>query len=267
MRKIWILLLLTLLLTGCKTIADIRPDTIVDIPLHPTQAQNLHATQPTEPLTQTPTDQPETLPRPTETEPSTELPTEAEKPGSSSSGGRTGSGTPGKSSGKPKPTDPPIQPTDLSTQPPTQAPTEPPTEAPTAPPAYDPAGYSPGSLDRAVAEAVNAQRQEAGLEPLTLDPRLCAIASVRAWELTLEWSHRRPDGSDGLTVLDQYGYAHSWAGENLQNGGGSGGKIVSRWMSKTTTAGNILSESATVIGVGSYTTADGLTCVAAIFAG
>lgn len=252
------ILLLALMLTGCKTIADIKPDTIVDIPLHPTEAEGPQAAQPTAAPTQPPTDPTETVPGPTGTEPPTQPSTE--KPDDPSPGDRTGSGTPGKGSGRPKATEPPTQPL-------TQAPTEPPTEAPTVPPSYDPAGYLPGSLDRAVAEEVNARRAEAGLEPLTLDPRLCAIASVRAWELTLVWSHCRPDGSDGLTVLDQYGYSHGWAAENLQNGGGSPEMIVDRWMSKKTTAANILSEAASVIGVGSCTSEDGLTCLAVVFAG
>ena len=257
--------MLAVLLAGCKTVADIKPDTIVDIPLHPTQVQS-------EPATEAATGPAETIPRPTETEPPIQAATE--KPDHTSSGGKSGGKTTGKgnSGSEPAATEPPTQPpaelpTQPSTQPPAEVLTEASTEPPTEAPSYDPAGYSPDSRDRAVAEAVNARRQEAGLEPLTLDSRLCAIASVRAYELTLEWSHRRPDGSDGLTVLSQYGYGHSWAGENLFNGAGSGEKIVSRWMSADPTAGNILSEYAAVIGVGSYTTADGLTCVAAIFVG
>lgn len=254
--------LLALALTGCKTIADIKPDTIVEIPLDPTAAE-------TEAVTEIPTaaqtEPTETTPLPTETQPPTEA--ETTKPNSATSGGKTSGGKTGggKTSGgkgntgsKPPATQPP-------TEAPTQPPTEPPTEAPTVPLSYDPAGYCPGDLDRAVADAVNIHRQEAGLEPLPLDPQLCAIASVRAWELSLEWSHRRPDGSDGLTVLSQYGYPHSWAAENLFNGAAGGERIAARWMQSESTAANILSESAAVIGVGSYTSPDGLTCVAAIF--
>lgn len=265
MKKIWMILLLAVTLTGCKTIADIKPDTIVDIPLHPTEVQT------TTEVTTAPT---EAESFPAETEPATEPPTEdaTEKPGSTTSGGRT---TGGKSAGEGKSGSQTPEQTP-ATEPPTQPPTDPPTEAPTEAPtqlpeydpgSYDPSGYTPGSLDRAVADAVNARRTEAGLEPLTLDPRLCAIASVRAYELTLEWSHRRPDGSDGLTVLGQYGYGYGWAAENLFNGGAGGEKIVARWMTADSSAGNILSEAAAAIGVGTYTTADGLTCVAAIFAG
>lgn len=264
MRKFWILLLLALMLTGCKTIADIKPDTIVDIPLHPTEAVSLPTAEPTAAPTQAATAPVETVPQPTQTEPPTEAPTA--KPDNASSGGRSGTKTSGKGDGgsKSEATQPPTQP---PTQAPTDPPTDPPTEAITAPPACDPADYRPGSLDRAVADAVNAQRQEAGLPELTFDSRLCAIASVRAYELSQEWSHRRPDGSDGLTVLDQYGYSYSWAAENLYNGWFSGDEIVARWMTSKSAAGNILSESAALIGVGTYTTADGLTYVAAMFAG
>lgn len=263
MKKILFIICLALALAGCKTITDIKPDTIVDIPLHPTEAATEEATL----MTTAPT---ETQPQPTETVPPTEAVTEApaEKPsGGKTTGSNSGGGkTPGKGNtgSKPAATEPATEP---PTQPPTIPPTEPPTEAPTAPPTYDPSGYSPSGLDRAVADAVNAQRLEAGLEALTFDARLCAIASVRAWELDETWSHTRPDGSDGLTVLGQYGYGYGWAAENLHYGPGGGEKIVERWMRSKGTARNVLSESAAVIGVGSYTAPDGITYVAAIFVG
>ena len=52
MKKI-ILILLVLMLAGCKAVPEIRPDTIVDIPLEPTQAETVleettEATEPTE---------------------------------------------------------------------------------------------------------------------------------------------------------------------------------------------------------------------------
>lgn len=262
MKRICLIFWMLLMLAGCKTIADIKPDTIVDIPLHPTEL-----------VTEAVTEYTETIP-PFEalSSPETEAPTEAatEKPGKPTSGSKPGGKSPGKGStgSKPAATEPPTQPaTQPPTEPPTALPTEPPTEAPTAPPAYDPSGYSACGLDYAVADAVNARRQEAGLGDLTFDARLCAIASLRAYELSLEWSHRRPDGSDGLTVLRQYGYGCGWAAENLHNGAGSGERIVERWMSADSTAGNILSEAASAIGVGSYTTPEGLTFVAAIFTG
>lgn len=213
MKKICIAFVLALLLTGCKAVHEIRPDTIVDIPLNPTQP----ITQPVAETTQPPTDAPTRPPAP-------EVPTD------------TGEPTPGAAI------------------------------TPTMPQSYDPGGYVPGSLDRAVAEAVNAARQEAGLTPLTLDTRLCAIASVRAWECATLLSGIRPDGSAGISVLDEYGYSHVRAGEILYFGAGTAEAMVSRWMRLEDTKEWILTEAA-VIGVGSHTAPDGITYVAALVVG
>ena len=216
------MVLLALVLTGCRVQTDWKPDIIVDIPLNPTE----------------PSDQP-TETAPPETEAPTEMPTEAptEMP--------TTDGSHGECS-------PPR--------------TEPVTEPPEPAMTYDPSGYRAGSLDRAVAEAVNAERQTAGLDALPLDARLSAIASVRARELAVSWSHTRPDGSGWQTVLGQYGYGYARAAENLWFGTGGGTAIVEKWMGSEAHRETILSDH-TAIGVGSYTSPDGVTYVAAIFAG
>lgn len=231
MRKIWIIIALTLILTGCKSAFDIKPDTIVDIPLHPTEEATTEQTEP------------DTVPEETES-----LPTETEPP--------TEESTKPPSSGKTP-----------DAQPPTDPPTEPPTDPPTQPAVYDPSGYVPGSLDRAVADTINTRRQEAGLDTLRFDKRLCAIASVRAREVSTLWSQSRPDGSPGISVLREYGYSYARAGENLYYGAGSAATIVDKWMSAEARRANILMEAATAIGVGSYTSPDGLTYVSVLIAG
>ena len=55
MKKIIPILLVLLLLAGCKIQTDIRPDTIVDIPLEPTEAVT---EAPTEEVTEEPTEAP-----------------------------------------------------------------------------------------------------------------------------------------------------------------------------------------------------------------
>lgn len=262
MKRIWLILLLALLLTGCKTIADFKPDTIVDIPLHPTEDQSEAAAEMTEPLTEMTT---ETEPVTEATEP-TEAQTQPPRNSGSSGGSSSGGKKPGKGSSNSKPpaTEPVTQP---PTQPPTAPPTEPPTETPTAPLAYDPSGYAPKNLDRAVADAVNAKRQEAGLMPLSLDSRLCAIASVRVHEIMQLWSQTRPDGSAGISVLAEYGYGYGCAGENLYFGVAGAGTIVDKWMASEARKNNILMESAAAIGVGSFTDTDGITYVAALIVG
>lgn len=260
------ILLLALALTGCKTIADIKPDTIVDIPLHPTQVQMEEVTEPvteaTEPVTELPT---ETEPAAEVTEPA-EADTQPPKTNTGSGSKPSGSKKPSQGSGSKKPaaTQPP-------TQPPTAAPTQPPTEAPTEattnPPAYDPAGYSPGSLDWTVADLINAQRQAEGLSALQFHNRLCAIASVRAWETAQTWNNTRPDGRSGITVLVEYGYGYSVAAENLYFGPANAAAMVEKWMNSDSRRANILLEAADTIGVGSYTAADGTTFVAVLIVG
>lgn len=258
------LLLPVLLLTGCRTVAEIKPDTIVDIPLHPTEVRSEPVTEITAAATETQPavgiTEPTTVTEPAETTP--EPPRNNGSSGGSSSGGKK----PGKGSSNSKPTatEPPTQP---PTVPPTDPPTEPPTETPTAPLAYDPSGYAPGSMDRAVADTVNAYRLDAGLEALTLNPRLSAIASVRAFEVMQLWSQTRPDGSSGISVLREYGYSYSCAGENLYFGAAGAGTIGDKWMASKVQKNNILMESATTIGVGSFTDEDGITYVAALIVG
>ena len=56
-----------------------------------------------------------------------------------------------------------------------------------------------------VLKLVNAEREKAGISPLTLDAQLCAAASQRAKELVENFAHVRPDGSDIATVLQENG--------------------------------------------------------------
>ena len=250
MKKILLTLMVLLMLTGCKTQTGVKLDAIVDIPMHPSDA----AIETTEPTAQTE--------EPTEAVSDTvETETTTKKNSSTKKNTTTKKDTSTKKENNTQKQE--------DTQPPTEAETEPPTEAETDPPVltYDPTGYSPSGRDRDVAAAVNAQRAAAGLGELALDARLCAIASVRAWEASQLWSNARPDGSGGITVLSEYGYGYSVAAENLYYGGTGGESIVSKWMASDSRKANLLMESATVIGVGSYTTPDGVTYVAALMVG
>lgn len=243
MKKILLTLMVLLMLTGCKTQTGIKLDAIVEIPLNPTEA----AVETTEPATE-----PSTEPVEETTEPA-EAPTEQKTSTKKNT-------TTKKDTAKKEP---------ASKQESTQPPTEAATKAPTEPPVvnYDPTGYSPSGRDRDVAAAVNAQRVAAGLRELTLDSKLCAIASLRAWECSEIWGSTRLDGSSGITVLREYGYGHTVAAENLYYGSAGGEAIVAQWMASNSRKANLLMESATVIGVGSYTTPDGVTFVAALMVG
>ena len=198
-------MVLALLLAGCKTVVEIRPDTIVDIPLNPTQPAEERAPEETEPMTESPT-------RP----PAPEIPTAPE--------------------------------------------TVPPESALPA------QGAVASDLDRAVADAINAFRRENGLPTLTLDPRLCAIASVRAGEIAVFWSDSRPGGADGITVLDEYGYSYDTAAEVLYFGAGRAEDALDQWLA-TAHGREGLTLDAAALGVGVCAAPDGLVYVAALIAG
>lgn len=139
-----------------------------------------------------------------------------------------------------------------------------PTEEGTDP--YDISGYTCGNLEYGILDAVNAGRREAGMPELTLDHRLSAVASVRAYEASGSFSHTRPDGRDFSTVLADYGYGYGHAGENLLqcSDGYSAADMVALWMGSAGHRANILDPEAATLGVGVYRSG-GMVYVAAIF--
>ena len=235
MRKM-IVVLAMLLLTGCKVRTDIKLDTIIDIPQNPVIVATEPATDSTEPE-------------------STEAPTEKKKTESTK-----------KEDTANKKTDTTKKPSTekKETEPVTEAPTQPPTEPPTQ---YDPKAYVSNALDWAVADLVNEQRIQADLEPLTFDEDLAVLAAVRALEVTQKWSHTRPNGTDGLTVLETYGSSWECAGETFYYGPAQPEHVLEKWLMANGEQGIIFLESAAVVGIANITTPDGLTYVAALMTG
>lgn len=295
-REILLALLIMLSLTGCSKNEDpYRVDTVVYIPADPTDApteaaipQETPATEQTEPA---PTEQE----APTETEPeATEAVKETTSTKKSSGSKKTTTSskktnTSGKTETATKATEPPAT-KPAETQPPATeppatkpAPTEPPateppeteppaTEPPatepepTDPPLYDISGYSVGSLETSMKDAINAYRTEAGLGEMSMSSRLCAIASCRGYEISQVWSHTRPDGRSYKTVLSDYGYGGS-ARELLVHvsGSGDGQTIVDQWMCVDSYKELLLGSYSTV-GIGIYR-ANGNTYIACLLVG
>lgn len=305
-REILLALLIMLSLTGCAKNEDpYRVDTVVYIPADPTDApteaaipREIPATEQTEPA---PTEQE----APTETEPEATEAVKETTSTKKSSGSKktTTSSKKTNSSGKtetaakateppaakpaetqppateppatkPAPTEPPAT-EPPATQPPATEPpaTEPPvTEPPetepepTDPPLYDISGYSVGSLETSMKDAINAYRTEAGLGEMSMSSRLCAIASCRGYEISQVWSHTRPDGRSYNTVLSDYGYGGS-ARELLVHvsGSGDGQTIVDQWMCVDSYKELLLGSYSTV-GIGIYR-ANGNTYIACLLVG
>ena len=131
----------------------------------------------------------------------------------------------------------------------TPAPTPLPTAAPTPAPVPVPdAAFSPEAL--AVLDEVNAEREKAGLTPLTLDASLCAAAGQRAYEIAESFSHTRPNGERFSTVLTERGIAFRAAGENIAMGYRSSAHVMAAWMNSQGHKDNILGSTYRQLGVG-----------------
>lgn len=275
-RIMMVLCCLLLLLPGCSMAAkeQLQVDTVVKIPMNP-------ETEPAETAAQAQTDAP-TEPEPTEKKTASTKATSTKTSttkSSSSSGKKTTSSSSKNSSSsskkdkdsavketKPQETIPPETETETApsataaTQPPETVPPE--TEDPTAA-IYDISDYAMGSLAYAFLDEINACRAEAELEALTLDGRLSAIASVRAYEASVYWSSSRPDGRGGASVMGDYGYGYGSTAEHLCYGGDAAA-MVAAWMGSDTHKANVLSSSFTKLGVGEYNSG-GTVCVAVVF--
>ena len=109
------------------------------------------------------------------------------------------------------------------------------------------------SAAQAVLAEVNAARAQNGLSALTLDANMNRAAAVRAAELAQSFSHTRPNGSRGLTALNEAGVSYRTAGENIASGQQTAQAVVSAWMNSSGHRANILSSSFGRMGVGQAT--------------
>lgn len=109
------------------------------------------------------------------------------------------------------------------------------------------------SAAQAVLAEVNAARAQNGLSALTLDANMNRAAAVRAAELAKSFSHTRPNGSRGLTALNEAGVSYRTAGENIASGQQTAQAVVSAWMNSSGHRANILSSSFGRMGVGQAT--------------
>ncbi len=99
---------------------------------------------------------------------------------------------------------------------------------------------------------VNKARKIYGLDPLVLDEKLCEAAEIRAKEIKKDFSHTRPNGKRGLSVIGQVGVLFRAAGENLGHNQRSGESVVSAWLNSEDHRENILSERYSKMGIGFY---------------
>ena len=109
-------------------------------------------------------------------------------------------------------------------------------------------GYD-SSLAAAAFELVNQQRAANGLPGLSWSDSLASAASIRAQEISVCWSHTRPDGSDCFTA---YPGGFSILAENIAAGQASAQSVVDSWMQSEGHRANILSPAVTQSAISCY---------------
>ena len=100
--------------------------------------------------------------------------------------------------------------------------------------------------------AINALRDEHGLEPLMAEERLMRAAEDHARDMALNGfvGHRGSDGTDLEGRLARIGYPYRRAAENVAAGTRTARDTVAGWMSSDGHRGNILSPGLREAGVG-----------------
>lgn len=104
----------------------------------------------------------------------------------------------------------------------------------------------------AVVAATNAEREDAGCDPVTLDSRLSAAAQAHAADMAANdyFSHTDQDGGDSSDRMHDAGFGGSRTGENIAYGQETAAEVVATWMGSSGHRHNILNCAYDRIGVG-----------------
>lgn len=197
---------------------------------------------PSKPVTPTPSPKPTTKPEQPSVTPSPK-PTEKPQP----------TETPKPATPTPEPTkkpEPTATPSPKPTATPTPSPSPKPTETPAPTPSPTPVA-NPEQMAQEVIRLTNIERAKEGEAPLQYHAGLQKAAMLRAKEISIKFSHDRPDGTDSSTALYENGVGCS-DGENIARGYTSPEAVVQGWMNSVGHMAAILCESSTHIGVGFY---------------
>lgn len=93
---------------------------------------------------------------------------------------------------------------------------------------------------------VNAERAKVGVAPLTWNTTLEGYAKIRAYEITILWSHTRPDGQPWYSVGPEV------FGENIAKGHSTPEIVVTGWMASSGHRENILRSNFTTMAVSCF---------------
>lgn len=111
-------------------------------------------------------------------------------------------------------------------------------------------------MTQEVIRLTNIERAKVGKAPLQYNAKLQEAAMVRAKEISIKFSHDRPDGRDGLTALGEAGVGCP-SGENIAYGYGTPEAVIAGWMKSDGHRWAMLDATSTHIGVGFYKSSKG----------
>ena len=110
-------------------------------------------------------------------------------------------------------------------------------------------------------DAINARRASAGAKKLTFSADLNRAAAARVKEITVKFSHVRPNGKTNVSILREFGIDYNCAGENIACCIDSAEDAAAAWATSTTHSRCMLNKDYGHAGIG-VTTVDGITyCV------
>ena len=119
--------------------------------------------------------------------------------------------------------------------------------------------YTEAEFAEEVFRLTNLERAKAGQPQLQHHSQMTKAAMARAKEISISFSHTRPNGMDSSTILGEYGVACSF-GENI-GGATTPEAVVEAWMKSDGHRWALLNGSATHMGVGVYKEGDMYDCV------
>lgn len=108
------------------------------------------------------------------------------------------------------------------------------------------------SYQQQVLDLVNAERTKRGLSPLTLDAKLCNVATKKAEDMATKnyFDHTSPTYGSPFDMMRQFGVSYQAAGENIAKGQTTPQEVMNSWMNSSGHRANILSSNFTKLGVG-----------------
>lgn len=124
----------------------------------------------------------------------------------------------------------------------------------------------PDVYARQVLEETNKVRAKHGCAPLVMHPTMQKAAMARAKELSVKFSHTRPNGRPGYLIGPEFGVAGIFT-ENIAMGQGSPKEVVADWESSSGHLVAMLSGDAKTLGAGFCKGDDGVYYWCQLFAG